>query len=345
MTANTYDPYPVTFGLVGAGGIAQAYGDAFLQSKRADLLAVADVSENSAGALAQKCEAEAFRTHPEMFDAHPQLDAVLICTPPNTHADIACEALSRGMHVLCEKPLSITSSDARRMAKAAEHNDVILTMASKFRYVQDVEIAKNLVDAGKIGEVVLFENAFTGFVDMSKRWNSVPAISGGGVLIDNGTHSLDLTRYFLGPLADLEVVEGLRTQNLPVEETVNICARSRSGAIAQIDLSWTINKALPHYIRIYGTEGEIFLGWQESKTKAGGRDWEVFGNGYDKTGAFLNQINNFAGAIRGSEELVITARDGIASVEAVEAAYQSLKKENFEPIKVAGPPRPVAAQL
>ena len=58
----------------------------------------------------------------------------------------------------------------------------------------------------------------------------------------------------------------------------------------------------------------------------------MFGTGYDKTGAFLNQINNFAGAIRNEEDLVITARDGIASVEAVETAYQALKRENFEPL-------------
>ncbi|MFT5410160.1 MAG: putative dehydrogenase [Verrucomicrobiales bacterium] len=331
MTTNAFSPYPVNFGLIGAGGIAQAYADAFIQSKRADLIAVADVSEKNANTLAEKCGAKAYKTHTEMLDAHPDLDAVLICTPPNTHADIACEAASRGINVLCEKPLSIKSSEARRMATAAEKHDVILTMASKFRYVQDVEIAKNFVDSGKIGDVILFENAFTGFVDMSTRWNSVPAISGGGVLIDNGTHSLDLTRYFLGPIADLEVIEGLRTQNLPVEETVNICARSESGAIAQIDLSWTINKSLPHYIRIFGTKGEIFLGWQESKIKTDG-DWEVFGTGYDKTDAFLNQLNNFAAAIRDEEQLVITAEDGIASVEAIEAAYQSLKKENFEPI-------------
>ncbi|MGI9242565.1 MAG: Gfo/Idh/MocA family protein [Verrucomicrobiales bacterium] len=331
MTTNRFSPYPVKFGLVGAGGIAQAYGEAFRQSQRASLLAVADVSEPSASALAGTCGASSYRTHTELLEAHPDLDAIIICTPPNTHADIACEALSRGIHVLCEKPLSVRSSDARRMALTAESNGVILTMASKFRYVEDVEIAKNMVDSGRIGEIVLFENAFTGFVDMGKRWNSIPEISGGGVLIDNGTHSLDLTRYFLGPIADIEVVEGLRTQNLPVEETVNICARSEAGAIAQIDLSWTINKALPHYIRIYGTRGEIFLGWQESKVQTDGV-WENFGGGYDKTGAFANQINNFAGAIRGEEELVINAQDGIASVEAVEAAYHSLEAENFEPI-------------
>ena len=202
MTANTASPYPVNFGLIGAGGIAQAYGDAFLQSKRATLAAVADVSEVNAAALAEKCGGLAYRTHTDLLDAHPELDALLICTPPNTHADIACEALSRGIHVLCEKPLSVRSSDARRMAMTAEHNNVILTMASKFRYVQDVEDAKKLVDSGKIGDIILFENAFTGFVDMGKRWNSIPEISGGGVLIDNGTHSLDLTRYYIDYIAE-----------------------------------------------------------------------------------------------------------------------------------------------
>ncbi len=313
------------FALVGAGGIAQAYGEAFAQSDKAALVAVADIREDAAKALAASSGATVYPTHTEILDNERNLDALIICTPPTSHTDIACEALMHHVHVLCEKPLSVTSADARRMAKAAEENDRILTMASKFRYVDDVSKAKAIIESGELGDIVLFENAFTSYVDMSQRWNSNPEISGGGVLIDNGTHSLDLSRFFLGPLAEVEVVEGRRTQDLPVEETVNIFARSRTGVLANIDLSWTINKSLDHYIRIYGSNGELFLGWRESKYRVNGGEWQVFGKGYDKTEAFLNQIHNFAGAIRGDEDLLITARDGIASVEAVEAAYRALE--------------------
>jgi len=205
-----------------------------------------------------------------------------------------------------------------------------MTMASKFRYVDDVVKARQLVNSGAIGDVVLIENFFTSHVDMTKRWNSDPEISGGGVLIDNGTHSVDLIRYFAGPLKEIHVVEGKRSQNLPVEETVHIFVRSESGVLGTVDLSWDINKELESYLRIYGSEGTISVGWKESKfLLSGGKEWKIFGKGYNKVQAFRSQIENFAKALRGEEMLLLTLDDALASVQVVEAAYASLRDSRW----------------
>ncbi len=329
---------PLRFGLVGAGGIAQSYAQALERSQRARLVAVADVRAEAARSLAEAFGCESFDSHAALAKK-ADVDAVVVCTPPASHPEICVHFLDQKVPVLCEKPLSIDSASARTMIEAARRSGVKFTMASKFRYAEDVVRAKAIVSSGILGEIVLFENAFTSRVDMASRWNSRPEISGGGVLIDNGTHSVDIVRYFLGPIADVQCVEGKRSQGLAVEETVRIFVRSKAGALGSIDLSWSINKELESYINIYGSHGTISVGWRESRYRqSSGRDWVVFGKGYDKVQAFTAQIDNFVGAIRGEEALLITAEDALASVEVIEAAYADLRNGHWMTVAAPGEP-------
>jgi predicted dehydrogenase len=262
--------------------------------------------------------------------------AAIVCTPPSTHPEICCSLLERGIHVLCEKPLAIGPDEARAMVAAAERSEARLLMASKFRYARDVVEAKSIVASGLIGEVVLFENSFTSRVEMKNRWNSDPTISGGGVLVDNGTHSVDILRYFLGPLVEIQVVEGRRVQDIPVEDTVRVFVRSVGGVMGSIDLSWSLNKELPYYISVYGSAGTLHVGWKESKFRhAGDAEWTLFGNGYDKVQAFRSQIDNFVRSINGIEAPLITLADALASVEVIDAAYDAMWRATWVPISSA----------
>jgi predicted dehydrogenase len=332
------------FGLVGAGGIAQSYAQAFDQCPGAKLVAVADVRPEAAKAMGEAFGCPSFESHEVMAKAL-KLDGAIVCTPPISHPEICVYFLEKKVPVLCEKPLSIDSASARRMIETAKKAGVKFTMASKFRYAEDVVKAKGIVMSGILGDIVLFENAFTSRVDMANRWNSRADISGGGVLIDNGTHSVDIMRYFLGPVSQVHVVEGKRNQGLDVEETVRIFVRANSGVLGNIDLSWSINKELDSYINIYGTHGTVSVGWRESKYRqTSGRDWVVFGKGYNKVQAFASQINNFAGAIRGEEALLITAEDALASVEVIEAAYADLRRSHWVPVgEKPGEPAPAGS--
>jgi predicted dehydrogenase len=324
-------------GLVGAGGIAQSWAQALQGDPCAQLVGVADTRFDAAKALAEGAGARAFESYEAMADALG-LDTVIVCTPPSTHAEICLYFVERRVHVLCEKPLSVDLATARMMINAARRAGVKLAMASKFRYAEDVIRAKSIVTSGILGEIALFENAFTSRVDMSTRWNSNAAVSGGGVLIDNGTHSVDLMRYFLGPLADLQVWEGKRSQGLSVEETVRIFVRSVGGVLGSIDLSWTIDKELDSYLNIYGSHGTVSVGWKQSKYRqSSSKEWVVFGNGYNKLQAFRAQLRNFCRAIAGEEQLLTTAEDALASVEVVEAAYDALRENHWLSVHHEGP--------
>ena len=319
------------FGLVGAGGIAQAYAQAFNESKCCELVAVADIREDAANALAEIVGGKSYRDYKQLVDG--ELDAVIVATPPVSHAEIACFFMNRGTPVLCEKPLCLSVAEAETMIDAAAANNVLFTMASKFRYCDDVVKAKGILASGMLGDVLQFENAFTAKVDMSKRWNSNASMSGGGVLIDNGTHSVDIIRYFMGGIDSVLVVDAGGTQGLPVDENVKMFAKTTDNVTASVDLTWGINKELPHFISIYGSNGTLHIGWRESKYKLNSNpDWTVFGKGYDKVASFRGKIENFAGALLGKEDLFITPEDALASVRVIEAAYKSLNQNLWQPV-------------
>jgi predicted dehydrogenase len=208
-------------------------------------------------------------------------------------------------------------------------------MASKFRWVDGVVRARELLHAGALGENTRLEICFTAPVDMRGRWNADPHVSGGGVLIDNGSHAADLLSAFLGPIADVWCVEGPRPQGLPVEETVLLVARNRRGALGVVDLSWSLHRETDTFLCLYGTGGTVAVAWGESRCRMrDDADWRPLAGAYDKHAAFVRQLDDFARAVRGAPSRSVTADDALASVRLVAAAYQALDSRRWIPVDV-----------
>ena len=315
----------LTVAIVGCGGIADAYAQALQGVDGVAVRAVVDPDEAARSRLAAQTGGAAFAE----FGEAPDCDAALVLTPPNTHEALSCAWLARGAHVLCEKPLAPTPAAAERMLQAAATAGRRLMMGSKFRYTPDVAAARRLLDREVCGDPVLYENVFCSHVDMTARWNSRPEVSGGGVLIDNGCHSVDLARYLLGPLAKVQVQFGRNVQDLPCEDTARMLFESASGALGSIDLSWSVHKQTDAYVRVHGTRGALEVGWQGSRYKTDGGDWQAFGEGYDKVTAFRSQLQNFFACARGEAEPVIDDTDARASVVVIERAYKAARQERW----------------
>jgi predicted dehydrogenase len=324
--------HTLRYALIGAGGIARAYVAVFAALASARIVAVADPHLQRARALAKDLDCPAFRSHGELAE-NVACDAAIICTPPSTHVQVALDLIEEGIPVLCEKPLAVDLASARKLYNAAANDGVPLTMAAKFRYVEDAIQAKSIVDSGDLGDVVLFDNIFASHAPMGDRWNADPTISGGGVLIDNGTHSVDIARYFLGSITEVMAVAPRRVQDVQVEDTAQMFIRSADGVCGTIDLSWSLDMQAERFVSIYGSRGTVNVGWHESKYRlASSPDWVTFGSGYDKVQAMSAQVANFCEALRGREELLITADDALASVAVIEAAYASMKASAWVPV-------------
>lgn len=332
-------------GLIGAGAIAQTYVRALETATFARITSVVDTNRDAAKSTAAIANATAFPSYRDLL-ALDDIDAVIVSTPPSTHPDIVVPFLERGIPVLCEKPLAIDRAGAHRILAAGQRSGTLVTMASKFRYVSDMIATKRLIRSGALGEIQLMENAFVSPVDMAGRWNSDPAVGGGGVLMDNGTHAVDITRFLFGPITEVMAITQRFDERLKVEDNVQLFAKTESGTNARIDLSWSFDKQFSNYVSLYGTRGTAHVGWKGSRYKlTHGADWISLGNGYDKFQAFRDNVANFCAAIDGVNAPLVTFHDAIASVEAIKAAYASARTNTWVAVEtpaVAGVPRIVA---
>lgn len=312
-------------GLVGAGAIGQTYLAVAQSNPAVQLVGIADQRFEAATAAAERSGCSAFHHVSELVDTAAP-DGLIICAPPAYHFAIAQTALAAGVAVLCEKPLCLRIEDAHSLRALAAEKNVLFAMASKFRYVEDVIRAKAILSSGLLGDLILVENVFTARVDMGNRWHTDPSISGGGVIIDNGTHSVDIVRFLLDPIDDVLAVEGKRLQTDAVEDSATLVLRTVAGIDARVELSWSYHKPHEHYLCVFGTQGTLNVGWARSRYKRHEDSaFTEFGNGYDKLTAFGSQISNFCAAIDGDEPLLIDANDAVASVEVIDAAYASLR--------------------
>ncbi len=316
--------------LAGCGRISQVHLTCIARESRAELAGVVDVNAAAALGASEAWGAPSFATLDEALEkAKP--DAVIICTPPNTHRELAEKAFAAGAHVLCEKPLALSEEDAASMMSAAEGARRVLMMASKFRYVSDIVKAKGIIQSGILGEVIFFENAFCSRVDMRNRWNSVAEISGGGVLSDNGCHSADIVRFLMGPVKKAQAEFGKPWQKLDVEDTAFLHLRCENDAIASIQLSWSIHRESPYYVHVFGTEGMLEIGWKGSRYRQSEKlDWIPFGDGYDKFQAVGAQLRNFIATTMGEDKPVITTDDAVHSVRLIRRAYDSAASGTWE---------------
>ena len=322
-------------GVVGCGRIAQAHLEVMPRLKDAVVSAVCDVDPELAACAAEEQNCKSYSNLDTMLREEP-LDAVFICTPPATHADIVVKCLEHGLHVLCEKPLAPTTEETQRMYRAAQKADRLLSLASKFRHMPAMIKAKAQIKAGLIGRPVLFFNRFAGRVDMSGRWNSNKAVSGGGVLIDNGTHSVDVARYLLGPVTRVAAHAPCSLQGLDVEDTVVLSFECGQTA-GNIQLTWGLDNLYDPFVRIEGTEGVLQVGWKESNYRLyRSQEWIPFGEPYNKLVVLENQDKHFLDCIQGKVDPLIDMQDGLQSVRVIEAAYEALACERWVKVEEAG---------
>lgn len=319
--------------IVGAGGIARAHAEAIHGMSDCALVAVADTDPAAARRLAEPAGARVHASVGELLAAGG-FDAAIVCTPPATHEEVVVALVAAGIATLCEKPFAPTPAAARRMADAASATGTLLTLASKFRFSAGVAACKRLLDAGELGEVTLVENVFTTRLDMAERWHADPLVSGGGVIMDNAPHVVDLVRHLFGELEAVCAVE-LAPRRLAVEESAILALRTRGGLSATSLLSWHADTRRPWYLAVHGTAGSVEVGWAETRARINGGDWRRIAAGYAKADCFAALLRDFVGAARGEHPPAVTADDALAAVEAVDASHRSLNRSSWCEVRPA----------
>ena len=294
--------------LVGCGGIARAHLNAVGAH---NIVALCDCHAPTARALQSELahQPAIYQSLNQALDSS-HADAVIICTPPTTHAALVCCALEAGAAVLCEKPLATRAADAQMLVELAQVRELKLRTSAKYRFMRGAEIAVNWADIGQLKRV---EIAFGAPFDYARSWHANLQLSGGGVWMDNGPHALDLARFFAGELV-VGAVESWRCDG-DLETEIRVNLQSASGVAVEIELSWL--RGLGDWLAILqGENGALKIGWRETRWEPLRGAAQILAGGYDKNACFAEQWRGFCG-----DDARWSAGDGARVVELLDAVY------------------------
>jgi len=223
-----------------------------------EIVVVCDRDSARAEALAQKTKARAVTDWREAVQA--DVDAVIVATTHDQLAGIALGAVEAGRHVLVEKPAGRALSEVQAIAQAAAKNKRIVKAGFNHRFHPAFMKAREIVDSGVLGALMFIRARYGhgGRVGYEKEWRAIPEISGGGELIDQGSHLIDLSRWFLGDLTvDYASVPTL-FWNMQADDNCFMALRSGSGQMAWLHASWTEWKNTFSF-EIFGRDGKLVI--------------------------------------------------------------------------------------
>ena len=229
-----------------------------------------------------------FTNYKEAIDS-VQPDIVFACTPNNYTPDVCVYALEQGCHVFCEKPPGRILADIQKIIKAEQdHPDNKIIFGFNHRHHPAILEAKSIVNAKRMGEIVWMRGVYgksggagRGF---EKSWRNDPTLSGGGILLDQGIHMLDLFRFFGGDFPDVQGLIATRYWDIPVEDNAFVLLRNEQGLIAQLHSSATLWKHT-FQLEIGLEDGYLIIKGLLSKSGSYGRETLVIGRKSDENDA------------------------------------------------------------
>lgn len=336
------------FALVGAGAIAALRKAAIEAAPGAQLGGVFDIDASKAAALAG--DAAVFSTLAALTSS-PDIDAVIVSTPPNTHAEIAVAAMNAGKHVLVEKPMANSLASCRTMVDVSRKANRVLTVGFNHRYFPAVKALRQAVVSGEIGKLSYVRGfaGHTGLSEFKAPWMYSKDVMGGGALLDNGIHMIDLVHHIMGPV---DKVYGKTVGDIwaldRVEDNGFALLSGESGVVGSLHASWSEWKGYHFYLEAYGSKGMARAYYAPMQStiitmdKPGGRVKRKTNyylpliikeklRGWQSTAVrtLSEELIDFMNLCSGkSAGAIALAEDGFRSIEIAQAVYESSSSDS-----------------
>ncbi len=326
-------------GIVGAGNISQTHARAARSIPDVQVAAVHGIDRGRAERLAAEYGAAAYDDY-QRFLEHP-LDLVVIGSPSGCHAEQGVAAARRGLHLLVEKPLDVTTERADAIIAAADSAGVLLGVIFQDRLQPAIVEIKRMVDDGRLGTPVMISGRVKWHRPpeyyAQSRWRGTGALDGGGALMNQGIHTVDLIQWLFGPVARVCGTTARRVHRIEVEDTAAAVLTFTSGAIGTIEAATSVFPGYPRRLEVSGSEGTVVLehdrlervdlrsGARTAQVAAGDRNASASSPVVSDETAHRRVLDDFIRAIRTGGRPMCEGREGRKSVELVRAVYESAR--------------------
>ncbi len=317
--------------LVGGGVVARVHAETIGRlGERAKLVAVVTRRQQSAEQLGALSEADPSTSLTDTV-SRPDVDAVVVCTPTGLHAQAAVAALEAGKHVLVEKPLDVTVVAAMRVVEAARRSGRVAAVVSQHRFDTASRKVHDALCSGLLGRptscVVTMPWWRPQAYYVSAPWRGTRALDGGGALLNQAIHSVDLMTWFLGVPEEVFAWTGrLAHERIDVEDTAVAMVRFPGGALGVAHATTAAYPDGPARVQVHGDRGSAVIEDDRLVVLSGSGDVEAgspAGRDGDPGDAFLAQYEDFVDAVREGRPPLVDANAGVQTLAVVEAMYRS----------------------